>query len=137
MTRVFAVLCMVLLFLVAAILWWAQTGSGQYAGVLVIKQLTIASLFILVLVFVLWLMKTLLDAASLQNESESITMRIRDNNNEEGLRAPLIDSAPVMPSEQVEAEIDTQAELDRIRVMIARDPEKVAQVVNRWIDAHE
>jgi flagellar biosynthesis/type III secretory pathway M-ring protein FliF/YscJ len=35
------------------------------------------------------------------------------------------------------APLDTQAELDEIRAMIAKDPEKVAQIVKRWIGSSD
>ncbi len=40
-------------------------------------------------------------------------------------------------SADLAAQVDTQAELDQIRAMIAQDPEKVAQIVNRWIGSSD
>ena len=136
MTRAFLMLCVLLLTLVAAILWWAQSGQGQSSAVIVIKQLTIAMLLLLALGFVMWLMKNLLDSSNSLNESESLTMRVRDGKDETKGALPVGERLPPM-SADLAAQVDTQAELDKIRAMISQDPEKVAQVVKRWIGSSD
>jgi flagellar biosynthesis/type III secretory pathway M-ring protein FliF/YscJ len=136
MNRAFLILSVLLLTLVAAILWWAQAGQEQSLAVMVIKQLTIAVLLLLVLGFVLWLMKNLLDSSNSLNESESLTMRVRDGKDETKGPLPVGGGLPPMSADLV-APLDTQAELDEIRAMIAKDPEKVAQIVKRWIGASD
>jgi flagellar biosynthesis/type III secretory pathway M-ring protein FliF/YscJ len=136
MNRAFMILSVLLLTLVAAILWWAQSGQGQSSAVMVIKQLTIAVLLLLALGFVMWLMKNLLDSSNSLNESESLTMRVRDGKDETKVPLPVGEVLPPMSADLV-APLDTQAELDEIRAMIAKDPEKVAQIVKRWIGASD
>lgn len=136
MNRAFLILSVLLLTLVAAILWWAQAGQEQSSTVMVIKQLTIAVLLLLALGFVMWLMKNLLDSSNSLNESESLTMRVRDGKDEIKGTLPVGERLPPMSADLV-AQVDTQAELDRIRAMIAQDPEKVAQIVNRWIGSSD
>lgn len=130
------ILSVLLLSLVAAILWWAQTGQGHSGAVLVIKQLTIALLLLLALGFVLWLMKSLLDSSASFNEPESLTMRVRDGEDDKHSLQALVDRPPPAAAER-QQQVDTQAELDRIRAMIADDPEKVARIVERWIGVSE
>lgn len=136
MNRALLILSVLLLALVAAILWWAQAGQEQNSAVMVIKQLTIAVLLLLALGFVMWLMKNLLDSSNSFNESESLTMSVRDGKDETKGSLPEGERLPPMSADLV-AQVDTQAELDQIRAMIADDPEKVAQVVKRWIGSSD
>lgn len=136
MNRALLILSVLLLALVLAILWWAQSGQEQLAAVLVIKQLTIASLLLLVLGFVLWLIKSLFDSSTSFNEPESLTMRVSEDRDNKRGRAALTNMPP-LPESALEARVDTQAEIDRIRAMIAEDPEKFARIVKRWIGSGE
>lgn len=136
MNRAFLILSVLLLALVAAILWWAQAGHEQTGAVVVIKQLTIAVLLLLALGFVMWLMKGVLENSNSLNESESLTMRVRDGENENGVALPIEKRLPP-GSADLAAQVDTQTELDQIRAMIAQDPEKVAQIVNKWIGSSD
>jgi flagellar biosynthesis/type III secretory pathway M-ring protein FliF/YscJ len=136
MNRAFLILSVLLLALVAATLWWAQVGQEQSSAVLVIKQLTIAVLLLLALGFVMWLMINLLDSSNSLNESESLTMRVRDGKDETKGSLPVGERLPPMSADLL-AQVDTQAELDQIRAMIAQDPEKVAQIVKRWIGSSD
>ena len=63
-------------------------------------------------------------------------MRVRDGKEETDGVLPVAVKLPPVSAEVV-AQVDTQAELDQIRAMIAEDPEKVAQIVKRWIGSSD
>ncbi len=110
-------------------------GASWIAALSVLAVVAVLVL-LLALGFVLWLMKNLLDSSNSLNESESLTMRVRDGKDETKGPLPVGGGLPPMSADLV-APLDTQAELDEIRAMIAKDPEKVAQIVKRWIGASD
>jgi len=140
MNRAFVTLVVLMVLLVALIVLWAQTGQQHDGAVVIIKQSTIAVLLLLALGMVLGLMKRLLDSSISLNERESLSMRVSEG--KDSKRAGQVPAGGMPPPASAsdthnDAHIDTQAEIDQIRALIAEDPEKVAQIVKRWIGAGE
>lgn len=145
MSRAFVTLGVLMVLLIALIVLWTQTGQQHGGAVVIIKQSTIAVLLLLALGMVLGLMKRLLDTTISLDARESLSMRVSEGKDSKragqlpagDMPAPASASMDTHNNAHNNAHIDTQAEIDQIRALIAEDPEKVAQIVKRWIGPSE